>query len=364
MLPDFSPQETTLDAMRGFARRDGGQVLGISALLLIPCFWHRHIVASDLGSHLYNVWLAQLIHHGEVPGLWLSSQRTNVMFDLLLGAFGSVFGLHAAERIVVSFSILLFFWGSFALVAAAARRAPWFLAPLLAMVAFGYTFQMGFFNYYLSLGFSFFGLAILWRGRGRERWAALILVPLILVAHPIGFVWFAAAGCYIIVAEKIPVRLHALLVALSLAALYAAHRYLLSHYITEPAPRPLYVFNGADQLWLFGDRYRILMVAAVAFALIACGWALLSRSRERFALLAAIPFELYLITLAAVPLLPRGITFGSKRRADRAVDRTAHIRYRCRGYLHSGDAARPKMAPGGDCGPRRRFLFLRISGHR
>src|ERR1700734_2137049 len=133
-MPHDSPcPSPALTASLEFVRGYWLRILGISVLLLAPCFWHRHIEACDLGSHLYNAWLAQLIHRGQVPGLWISGQRTNVLFDLFLSSFGALFGLHAAERIAVSLSILIFFWGAFTLVAAASLRAPWFLAPIIAM---------------------------------------------------------------------------------------------------------------------------------------------------------------------------------------------------------------------------------------
>jgi hypothetical protein len=310
MSPESSGREPALTASLQFVRYHWCRILGISAALLVPCFWHRHIEASDLGSHLYNAWLAQLIRRGDVPGLWLARQWTNVLFDLFLSGFGSLFGLHAAERFAVSLSILIFFWGAFAFVAAAARRAPWFLVPAIAIVTFGYTFHMGFFNFYLSLGFSFFGLAILWWGTPREWLAALVLVPLILVAHPIGMLWFAGAAAYIFIGERIPMRWHVVLFFAAVAALAAAHFYLTRHYITEAAPSPIYVFNGADQLLLFGDRYRVPALGVFIFgvAVLAVGFLRSQGGKSRG--LIAIPFELYVLTLAAVPLLPRGITFG------------------------------------------------------
>src|SRR2546430_10448128 len=38
-----------------------------------------------------------------------------------------------------------------------------FRSPCMAMLAYGYSFNMGFMNYYLSVGVACFGLAILWR---------------------------------------------------------------------------------------------------------------------------------------------------------------------------------------------------------
>ena len=154
------------------------RLLSISALILIPCVWHRHIEAGDLGSHIYNAWLAQLIEHGQAPGLRIAYPSTNILFDSLLSGLAKIFGLHAAEILSVAIAVLIFFWGAFALVAAASKRAPWLLTPLIAMVAYGWTFEMGFFNYYIALGLSFFALAILWRGTLRECAVAIVLIPL------------------------------------------------------------------------------------------------------------------------------------------------------------------------------------------
>src|SRR5512135_684117 len=71
----------------------------VSLLVLVPCFWHKHIEAGDLGSHVYNVWLAQLIREGRITGLYLASQFNNVLFDVLLDRTSALFGFAAAEKI-------------------------------------------------------------------------------------------------------------------------------------------------------------------------------------------------------------------------------------------------------------------------
>ena len=122
------------------------------------------------------------------------------MFDYLLSGLAKIFGLLIAEKISVALAVLIFFWGAFALIAAATRRAPWFLIPLIAMVAYGWTFEMGFFNYYVALGLSFFALAILWRGTSRDSprmGVAIVLIPFIYVAHPLGVIWLIAAAAYV-----------------------------------------------------------------------------------------------------------------------------------------------------------------------
>src|SRR6266481_1997472 len=136
------------------------RILLLSVVLLIPCFWHRRIEAGDLASHVYNAWLAQLIEKGQAPGLYLVSRWNNVLFDITLLHLGKVFGFPVAEKIAVYACVLIFFWGVFAFVAAVTERAPWFLAPCIAIVTYGYSFNMGFMNYYLSLGLACFSLAL------------------------------------------------------------------------------------------------------------------------------------------------------------------------------------------------------------
>jgi hypothetical protein len=285
------------------------RVVAISAALTIPCFWHRRIVASDLGSHLYNVWLAQLVDHGQVTGLWVSHQWTNILFDVMLGAVGTVFSLHTAERVVVPIAVLIFFWGAFAMVSAATKRAPWFIAPFLALAAYGWTFHIGLFNYYLSLGLSFFGIAIFWRGKGREKLLALALVPLILLANPLGLLWLFAACVYIGIAERVPVPLQALLFLAAVAIIYGMRYYILHHFGIQDSLGSIAKYNGADQVVLFGLRYNLLKTAVIyaTIAMVAIDAIRRVVARQSWALFL-IPLQLYLIIEFGVQMLPSGVT--------------------------------------------------------
>jgi hypothetical protein len=284
------------------------KLLAVSCLVLVPCFWHRRITADDLGSHVYNAWLAQLIRHGQAPGLWIAHQWTNVLFDFLLSGFGSVFGFAAAERIAVSLAVLIFFWGTFALVSAASRGAPWFLLPFIGVFTYGFTFYMGFFNYYLALGLSFFSLAIFWRGKGWERLVPLAILPLIWLAHPLGLVWLIGAAIYVGVAETVPRRYQLILLVPAAGGMVAAHYYLWRHFAVEAAPRSPFWFSGADQLALFGSRYDVLIVAFWIFAAVALAIDLVRRVRGRNLWSDyGISLQLYILADLAVPVLPRGI---------------------------------------------------------
>jgi hypothetical protein len=212
------------------------RLLAISVVLLVPCFWHRTIIATDLGSHVYNAWLAQLIRHGQAPGLWIAWQWTNVLFDFLLSGFGSLFGLAAAEKLAVAVCVLIFFWGTVALICAATGRTPWFLLPCVALVTYGWTFHMGFFNYYLASGLSFFCLAIFWKGKGWERLIGVAIAPFVLMAHPFGFIWLVAATAYVVIAELTPRRYQFVWVILAGASFLFVHFYFWRHNVVEAEP--------------------------------------------------------------------------------------------------------------------------------
>lgn len=293
-----------------FIRQHWLRLLAMSAVLVVPCFWHRHIVASDLGSHLYNAWLTQLIRHGQAPGLWLSGQWTNVLFDLMLSGFGSAFGLFAAEKIAVSLCVLGFFWGAFALISAATRRPPWFLTPLIALFSYGWTFHLGLFNYYLSIGLSFFCLAVFWRGRNWERVAVLPFGALVAVAHPFGLIWLVCAYVYIAIVERLRLRYQIILLVVAAGAIWTVRYYFQHRYITEMEPDPWYWFTGLDQLILFGNRYRIIKRSVLIFTGIALIVDVIHRRHERGLWKAySIPLQFYIVVQLAVFLFPRGIQF-------------------------------------------------------
>jgi hypothetical protein len=296
-----------------FSRLHVWKILGISVLVLLPCFWHRTIVAADLGSHVYNVWLAQLIRHGQVPGLWLASRWNNVLFDYAVIFLGRAFSLAVAEKIAVSISVLVFFWGAFAFVSAAARRAPWFLVPCIAMVSYGYTFHMGFSNYYLSLGMGFWGVAIFWRGKNWERVVPFLFAPLIILANPLGFAWMAGASAYLLVSEHIPKRYQFVLVLGAIALLGVAHWHFWHAYVHEAQRLSAYFFNGTDQFLLFGERYRVPQMLFGVLAAIALVFDVFSRRAEENGLAEyGIPFQFYVILIFAAGLLPEGMRFPSQ----------------------------------------------------
>jgi hypothetical protein len=283
----------------------------VSAAVLVPCFWHQRIGAGDLRSHIYNAWLTQLIERGQAPGLWVASKWDNVLFDNLLSALLRIFSAQDAARIGAGIAVLVFFWGSTAFVSAVAGRNVWSVAPLVAAASYGWTFQEGLLNYYLSIGFAFAALA-LFRGQNPWRWAGIaILVPLTFLAHPLGTAWMVGAAVYLAIARAVPLRLHLLMVLVAIAILAILRLELQTHYIVEfPATSAvfnLFFYNGLDQL-IFSKRYLIsVLLLTVSFVALAAVEIVRRRGLPGLLAECAMPLELYLVVQAAVLLLPNSI---------------------------------------------------------
>lgn len=298
------------NATLAFLQRRRWLILAVSAAVLIPCFWHRHIAAGDLASHVYNAWLAQLIEKGQAAGLYIAKQWNNILFDVMLLALAKASGFAAAQKIAVSVCVLVFFWGVFAFISAVTGRPPWFLTPCTAMLAHGYSFSMGFMNYYLSLGLACLALAIVWRARRVDWIGGAIFAVLALLAHPIGFLWLVGTLAYIRIKEKLPGWWKLALPLAAFAGIYAIYWYT-SHRPELSADwdrGPFYLYNGADQLVLYGKRYIGLAVVAFCFGVVCVAVDLFAQCRDpnawkRFAL----PFELYAVTFCATALLPENL---------------------------------------------------------
>ncbi len=139
----------------------------------------------------------------------------------------------------------------------------------------------------------------------------LVIAPLVFIAHPLGLMWLLGAAAYIGIAEMLPSRHYQWLLCIAVAAsLFGVHIYIWHHYAADPGARPFYSFNGADQLVLFGERYRVLARALLAFALVSIVVDLTRRTREPSPLrYYSIPIQLYLLAMFSPLLLPDAIHF-------------------------------------------------------
>src|SRR5215467_2177732 len=297
-----------------FLRENAPAVLILSLLLLIPCFWHTHIQAGDLGSHLYNAWLAQLAERGEISGVTVVRQWSNVLFDLIVLHAGNLFGLAAAEKTAVSLVVLVFFWGAFALVSSASGRAGWLLTPLLAILAYGYAFHMGFMNYQLSVGFAFFALAAVWQTGTANRSIAAIFAVFAFLAHPIGLALFVSVTLYVLTWRALRPLPRLVLPVLGAASFIFLHLYFVAHQERVPSWRSDGVWQllGQDQMNVYGHRYLVLSWFALAWGA-CCGaaalydWVFRAKRPSRVLGLA---LELYAMAVVATRCLPENFHTG------------------------------------------------------
>lgn len=224
---------------------------------------------------------------------------------------GAAFGLRAAERIAVSFAVLLFFWGAFALIAAGTGRAPWKLAPLIAVFTYGWTFETGLMNYYISLGLCFFALAAFLRFGNRGRLLSLALIPVIWLAHPLGVMCLAGLATYAAAAKAMQPSHHRYLLLVTGILLFGLRIFLERRYEVKWNTLGRYFFfNGADQLILYSDRYYLLYLLFAALLVAALATAVSGSWREgSFWETSGIPVQLYLATGIASILLPTTVVF-------------------------------------------------------
>ncbi len=270
-----------------------------SCVLLIPCFWQSRLQAGDLSSHLYNAWLSELAAKGRAPGVTVRFQTTNVLFDLMLSGSLKVLGASAAQQISVSLAVLVFAWGAFAFVSKVAGRRNWSLLPLIAVFAYGWVFHMGFFNYFLSLGLSFWALALAWEpSQVRVMWSTAILV-LAYVAHPLPVAWAICMIGYTWLARRYP-RKRLLFCALGaiITAAFVTRLTLNARW----SPDQVTMITGFDQARVFGGEYWFVYVGL----LLVWAWLMFGMIRQSSvrAILAGVPFQLCILGAAAVLIFP------------------------------------------------------------
>src|SRR5438128_1408297 len=95
------------------------------------------------------------------------------------------------------------------LVLAPCCWTPWFSAGDAAshlsdaMLAYGWVFHMGFFNFYLSMGLCFWAMRLAWDLSPRRGAAAGGLLVLAYAAHALPVVWTVAVVGYFLVARRL-----------------------------------------------------------------------------------------------------------------------------------------------------------------
>jgi hypothetical protein len=275
----------------------------ISVVLVIPCFWQQIVSGVDLQSHLYNAWLAELIRRGSIHGLWISHQGTNVLIDLLLPWLIRYFGVSVAERVITTALVLLFFWGAFQLITAVSSRKAYWLTPWLAMLSYGFVFQVGLLNYYFSCAIVLWLFAFLWRWHfgWRTLWAAPLLI-LAYFAHPLPVLWFLGAAAYCALARRMQPRIQIRLFLGCVAAIILIRCYVVARYITRWENTQLMTWTGVDQLWLHGRPYMLVTLGFLLLSII-----LLCEPENRWHSIVSVLAQAYFLTATTIALMPSAI---------------------------------------------------------
>jgi hypothetical protein len=249
----------------GRGGRGAVRYVALSAAILLPCFWYTHVHAHDLASHMYNVWLAELIEQGEAPGLYLATIRTNVLFDVWAQWLAGRVGYQWAERLGMSTAVLTFYWGAWYWMRRKTHREPWAVAGLLAMFSYGWVFHMGFVNFYWSMGFCLWGLAMAESPRAWER--RLWWIPFLPagVAHMLPVGWAGALWAYGQAMRRTPGRRRGWLLAGGVAGIALVSVALQMRYRTHWSLQQAFGMLGADQLFRFEPAY---MAVALGYLLI------------------------------------------------------------------------------------------------
>jgi len=277
-----------------------------SAAALIPCYWQLRIQAGDLASHIYNAWLAQLIQSGRAPGLKLVSQTTNVLFDLLLSGLLRAFGPAAAQRMAVSLAVLVFVWGAFAFVSKVSGTRPTHLLTAIVMLAYGWVFHMGLFNFYLSLGLCFWAMALAWDFRPSRVAAAVPIFALAYVAHGMALAWALAALGYKFLSERLPPAQRMPLFGAAVAAVLLLSFTIASVFKTIWFEVQLESVIAVDQVAVYGNRYW--WCSLLLFAGLAIGVVLVARRSGFRGLIASVPVQICALTTLGIAVIPNWIS--------------------------------------------------------
>ena len=244
-----------------------------------------------------------LVREGTVPGLWIHYQWTNVLVDAALPWLLRAFGVSGAERAFTTAAVLLFFWSALSLVSAVRGQPVYWVAPWLAVLSYGFVFQTGLLNYYISAGFAFCLFSMLWRKR--PGWHVLSAVPLLILAF-----WGASLTPVVVSGGNglLPDR-RTTAGATSGSAVLLEHRAPAPPSHLRDAPydyswgwHQIRYATGADQALLYGGwGYLTVAAAILAFSVM-----LIVQRENRWQSLLSVPAQAYWLTAAAAIVVPHG----------------------------------------------------------
>ncbi len=277
----------------------------ISIALLIPCVWQDHILAGDLSSHVYNAWLAGEMEQHQIAGLHLAQPVTNILTEIPLKWLLERFGRVMAECVIAGCAVLLFFWGAFYFATVVSSRRPWFLSPILAMLAYGLIFHLGFLNFYVSVGLSLWIVGLLWNFSIARALISMPIVMLAFLANAMPLVWAGGALVYSHLIRRVDAQVRPVFLLGALVLVVTIQATLVqvipSRWSLVDAVN-LLGMTGADQVRVFDAKYVIIAAGMLA---ILC--ALVLDRIDRGGMLADVLVHLSILQFATYILMPSAI---------------------------------------------------------
>jgi len=174
--------------------------------------------------------------------------------------------------------------------------------PSIAMLAYGWVFHMGFFNFYFSLGLSFWAMALAWEWKPWRIAAAGVIFLLACLAHPLPVIWMLSLLVYVCVARGRRPFSRACLTTGFVVALLVLHALMGRLTIARWSPAQITMATGLDQVWVFDSKYFVVLVGLLlAWGLLFLGLIHGSGARQ---VVGGIPFQLCILGAAAVAILP------------------------------------------------------------
>jgi len=169
-------------------------------------------------------------------------------------------GPNTAQRFSVSLAVLVLVWGAFAFASTVAGGRAWHMLPVIAVLAYGWVFHMGFFSFYLSLGLCFWVLSLAWDGSPRRIAAAVPILAVAWLAHALPVVWTVGVLLYARVASRLQPRARLLLIAPSVLSMLFLRVALGTWIQTRWYPAQITRATGLDQVLVFDEKYWLPLI--------------------------------------------------------------------------------------------------------
>jgi len=174
------------------------------------------------------------------------------------------------------------------------------------MLAYGWVFHMGFFNYYISLGLCFWALSLAWDFRPAGLASAAAIFALAYVAHGLPLAWSAGVLAYRFAADRLLPNHRGQVFVTAVAGVLLLTFTIGSVWKTQWFGDQLAASIGVDQVVPYAARYwwvSLLLALAIVYAVV-----YVVRVRGWRAALSWTPVHIALLTSLGIVVIPNWIS--------------------------------------------------------